>query len=359
LGQPLPFGVRDADGTLLLARGQVVRSEAQLQSLMSRGAVVELHDLLDAVALALQAPRQQLPSLWGDAIKRLDQTLTAHADEGFAAALDAATAPLSALLTRDPDLAIFQVLSERAGADVAYGARRSLQTAIAALLVSRRLGWDDADGERAFKVGLTMNLSMLGLQGQLARQAVPPSPAQRQQLQTHPMRSLHLLEQAGVADTLWLEAVLQHHEVEDGSGYPSGRRDVSDLASLVRRADVYTGKLASRSTREALGADRAGRQMFVQDPGHPMTAALVKEFGIYPPGCHVRLQSGELAIVVARGGTITTPLVACLTDPVGRTLPQPERVDTATKGRAVAAVETLGSDRRLPPLERLMVALVS
>ena len=44
-------------------------------------------------------------------------------------------------------------------------------------------------------------------------------------------------------------------------------------------------------------ADVAGRQMFMQDPGHPMTAALVKEFGIYPPGCHVRLASGELAVV--------------------------------------------------------------
>jgi hypothetical protein len=29
-----------------------------------------------------------------------------------------------------------------------------------------------------------------------------------------------------------------------------------------------------------------------------MTAALVKEFGIYPPGCFVRLASGELAMVI-------------------------------------------------------------
>ena len=359
LGQPLPFGVRDADGTLLLARGQLVHSPTQLEALMARGAVVELHELIDAATLARQAPRRQLPGLWNDAIARLDQALAAHAAEGFAVALDAATAPLAALVDRDPDLAIFQVLSERAGADVAYGARRSLQTAVTALLVSRRLGWDDADGERAFKVGLTMNLSMLELQGQLARQAAPPTPAQRQQLQTHPMRSLRLLEQAGVTDTLWLEAVLQHHEVEDGSGYPAGRSDVCDLASLVRRADVYTSKLSSRSTREALGADLAGRQMFLQDPGHPMTAALVKEFGIYPPGCHVRLQSGELAIVVARGSTIMTPVVACLTDPMGRTLSQPERVDTAARGRGVAAVEGLGRGRRPLPLDRLMAALVS
>jgi len=38
--------------------------------------------------------------------------------------------------------------------------------------------------------------------------------------------------------------------------------------------------------------------MFVQDQGHPMVAALVKEFGIYPPGCCVRLASGEVGLVV-------------------------------------------------------------
>jgi ribosomal protein L2 len=74
---------------------------------------------------------------------------------------------------------------------------------------------------------------------------------------------------------------------------------------------VYTSKLAARSSRDALAADIAGRQMFMQDPGHPMTAALVKEFGIYPPGCHVRLNSGELRMVpdgcMATVGAVSNP----------------------------------------------------
>jgi hypothetical protein len=359
LGQPLPFGVRDADGTLLLARGHVVESAPQLDALLSRGALVDILELVDAQTLARQAPSEELPRLWGDAIRRLDQALGCGASAGFAAALDDASGPMTALITRDPDLAIFQVLRQGGGDDVNYGVRRSLQTAITALLVARRLGWEDDEATRSFKVALTMNLSMLELQGQLARQATPPTPAQREQLQTHPMRSLRLLEQAGVADALWLRAVLQHHENEDGSGYPSGCSDAGDLASLVRRADVYTSKLASRSTRDALAADLAGRQMFMQDPGHPMTAALVKEFGIYPPGCHVRLHSGELAVVVARGETITMPVVACLTDPLGRPLPRPERVDTASAGRGVASVVGERSIKRPLPLDRLMAALAA
>jgi len=206
-------------------------------------------------------------------------------------------------------------------------------------------------------VALTMNLSMLELQGQLARQVLPPRPDQRHALQTHPMRSVRMLELAGVSDALWLEAVLQHHEDEGGNGYPSGGTEVSELASLVRRSDIYTSKLASRSTREAIAADLAGRQMFMQDPGHPMTAALVKEFGIYPPGCHVRLASGELAVVVARGRSITAPVVACLTNASGATLPVPVRRDTSLRAHAVAGVVGEGSVSLKMPLDRLLAAL--
>ena len=51
LGQPLAFSVRDADRTLLLARGQVIADGAQLDALMRRGALVEVHELTEANVL--------------------------------------------------------------------------------------------------------------------------------------------------------------------------------------------------------------------------------------------------------------------------------------------------------------------
>jgi HD-GYP domain-containing protein (c-di-GMP phosphodiesterase class II) len=354
LGLPLPFDVRDADRTLLLARGQTVQTHAQLEALMQRGALVGLGELRATRDDVLKAPRKQLAALWVQSMDNVAEAIRHCGQAGFRDALDASAEPVLALVERDPDLAIFQVLHQGANADTQYGARRSLHSAITSQLVAHRLGWSADECERAFKVALTMNISMLELQGQLARQNTPPTPEQRQGLQSHPMRSVQMLEMAGVADADWLQAVLQHHENEDGSGYPSGRRDVSDLASLARRADGYTAKLSSRSNRDALAADIAGRQIFMEDPGHPMTAALVKEFGIYPPGCHVRLVSGELAIVVARGATITTPIVACLSNARGTPLPQPVRRDTAQRAYAVDAVVGERSVTVRPTLEQLL-----
>ena len=338
LGAPLPFNVRNADKTLLLARGQQVQSSEQLDALFVRGALVDLAELQSARDEVLKAPREQLPRLWRQNMDRVAQAILHSEEDGFCSALDDASAPVLSLIERDPDLAIFQVLRQGAGAETDYGARRSLHTAITAHLVAQRLGWATEDCTRMFKVALTMNLSMLALQGQLATQNIPPTPVQRKALTTHPMRSVQMLELAGVNDADWLRGVLDHHETPDGSGYPGGRSDVGDLATLAHRADVYTSKLASRSTRDSLAADIAGRQMFMQDPGHPMTAALVKEFGIYPPGCHVRLVSGELAIVVARGPTVTSPVVACLTNGQGRPLASPQRRDTHHRAHAVTAV---------------------
>lgn len=354
LGEPLPFNVRDADKTLLLARGQQIESRAQLEALFKRGALVDLAELQTAREEILKAPRKQLPRLWQRCLLQVSQTLLNCApQQSLADALEEATRPLQTLIERDADLAIFQVLRQGAHGDVTYGAQRSLQTAITALLVAQRLAWDTAQCERVFKVALTMNISMLALQGQLARQTTPPSTGQRDELRSHPMRSVQMLQLAGVHDADWLQAVLRHHENEDGSGYPSGCSDVGELASLARRADTYTSKLASRSSRDALAADLAGRQMFMQDPGHPMTAALVKEFGIYPPGCYVRLVSGELAIVVQRGASITAPLVACLTTQRGQPLAQPERRDTSLPAHAVAMVVGEGSIRKPLSLDRL------
>lgn len=358
LGAPLPFNVRNADRTLLLARGQQVESVEQLEALFARGALVDLAELQTARDEIVKAPRAALPRLWQRCLLQLSQTLlNAAPGRDFGSALADASQPVQTLIERDPDLAIFQVLRQDTGADVSYGARRSLQTAITALLVAQRLAWEPAECERVFKVALTMNISMLELQGQLARQTTVPSEAQRADLRSHPMRSVQMLQLAGVADADWLGAVLRHHEHEDGSGYPAGCTDVGELASLARRADAYTSKLASRSTRDAMAADLAGRQMFMQDPGHPMTAALVKEFGIYPPGCTVRLASGELAIVVQRGSTITTPVVACLTTPSGHTLAQPVRRDTAVAGSAVAAVLGESAARAPLGLDRLAAVL--
>lgn len=338
LRAPLPFNIRDHDGTLLLARGHVVESTEQMAALFARGALVDLAELQTAADRVKLARPDELPGLWAQCLDDLNDRLRNSAKEGFLDALQEVTPAVLALVERDKDLAIFQVLRQNGNEHLQYGVNHSSHAAITAYLVAQRLGWSTDESQRVFKATLTMNLSMLELQGQLALQTTPPTPQQREAITAHPHVSRLLLEVSGVTDADWLAAVANHHEKPDGSGYPAGRRDSGDLAALVQRADIYTAKLSPRATRSSIAADKAGRMMFMQEPGHPMTAALIKEFGAYPPGCLVRLASGETGMVVRRGPTVMTPIVAVMSSPTGANLSHPVRRDTSQKAYCVHAV---------------------
>jgi HD-GYP domain-containing protein (c-di-GMP phosphodiesterase class II) len=249
------------------------------------------------------------------------------------------------------------VVRQEAAGKSAYGVSHSVHTAIASYLVAQRLGWDAECVKRVFKAALTMNLAMLELQGRLATQVTPLTTSQRDSIHHHPLRSAEMLEASGVKDADWISAVRDHHESPGGHGYPRGSQDVGDMASLLRRVDIYTAKLSPRNSRQALPANQAGRDLFMQDGQHPMAAAVVKEFGVYPPGCFVQLQCGEVGVVIRRGPNANTPVVASLTSRTGDALLEPARRHTDHRGYGVVGVVRESALRvRVSPEKLVMLA---
>jgi HD-GYP domain-containing protein (c-di-GMP phosphodiesterase class II) len=358
VGEPLPFNVFNNDQTLLLAKGQRVNSTDQMQALFDRGTLVDIAELQASGDEIHAAPPKQLAALWTENISRMHRTLTHAEGESFREALDEAAKPVATLIDRDPDLAILQVLRQEGNQNTQYGLNHAIHTAIVCRLVAKRLQWNDEEANRAFKAALTMNLSMFELQGILANHPGRPNEEQKALIHSHPRRSREMLERAGVTDPVWLEAVEQHHETPDRKGYPGGIANPSELASLLHRADVYAAKLSPRANRDPLPADRAGREIFMRDPGNPITAALVKEFGVYPPGCYVALASGEVGVVVKRGPTVMAPLVAVLVNKSGEAMIEPLKRDTTNPAHAVTGVVPARAIRiRLSPDKLAAIAL--
>lgn len=356
IGQPLPFGICDAEGVLLLARGQRIESSAQLQSLLDRGAFI-VRDLgAEAAERVLQAKTAQLPALWTESADQVARLLRAKVDAQYHRAVEVVAQPVLALVQRDPNLAIFQVVRADEGVMQHYASRHALHAAIASHLGAVRMGWGADAGKLLFRAALTMNLAMADLQNRLAQQVSPPSTQQRQAIQEHPSRGAELLEAGGVAQADWLAAVARHHEKPDGSGYPKGLTDVGELALLLNQADEFTARFSPRAARPGLAPDVAVREFFQADPQNPMTAAIVKEFGLYPPGVAVRLKTGEVGIVMRRGLKATTPIVAVVTTRQGDALMTPQRRDTADPAHAVVAVVPLAAVRVRMPVDKLLQA---
>lgn len=338
LGAPLPFNIRNNDKTLLLARGKIISSQEQMDALFDRGALVDYEELSNWRTELQNAKAQDLPELWNKSFDRVGKALKANVHEDFCAALDAASKPVLALIEHDPDLAIFQCVRQQAAGKAQYGVQHAIHTAIATYLAAQRLDWAPNIRQAAFKVALTMNISILEMQSRLAMQVSPLTSGQRKAIDEHPERSVAMLKEAGITDSDWLTAVGQHHENEAGTGYPNRVSNVHEIAALVSRTDVYTAKLSPRINRSAIPAHQAARSMFMRDQGHPMTAAIIKEFGVYPPGCFVALACGEIGIVIKRGIGANTPVVAALTDKDGNALMEPLRRNCANPGFGVTSV---------------------
>ena len=356
LGEALPWGVRDAQGQLLLARGQVIAGEAQLAALLERGASVDIEEVRAAAKRAETEAKRPLNlfALWERALWQVDRVLRSVAEEpGFALRVDELVQHVVTLVDRDVDVAVYLTVRQDPKRLTIYALAHSVHCALVALLMARRLGWPEDKTRSLMKAALTMNISTLALQGRLAAQGVGPTPAQLEQIRPHPVQGEAMLRAAGVDDALWLAAVAQHHEKPDGSGYPNGLREISELGTALRHIDVFMAKMAPRAMRAPLSTQVAARQLFQEDAGGPVSAAIIKEFGIYPPGDFVQLKSGEMAVVVRRSANARTPQAASITDRHGMPMVNTVLRDTAKPEFAIVSLVTDKSlVLRVPP-ERL------
>ncbi len=349
LGMPLPFSVRSADKTLLLAAGQMLRDEGQFDELFERGAVVELEELKAAFGAddPLFAPRRHaeakaiaaavLPQRWAECTARVAAALAPEAAQRLPA-LALASRNLALLVQRSANLAMSQIVRPEAAGQAHYGITHAMNAAIACLVTARTLGWREDEQQRALHAALTMNLSIIDLQGRLAHQVSPLTAMQRQLIDEHPLRSAEMLEADGVDDGAWLAAVREHHETPEGKGYPNRCAPGSELSQLLRFADIYTALMSRRATRAAMSTHDAAREIYALAEGNPLCQALIKSFGVFPPGCFVRLASDEVGVVTGNGDKAYHPRVAVLALSDGQARRTPVWRDTAHEAHRIVAL---------------------
>ena len=133
----------------------------------------------------------------------------------------------------------------------------------------------------------------------------------------------------GLAPTVAFE----HHLRLDGSGYPIGvtRKALNLGTMLCSIADVHDAMRSHRAYQESFPTDRIIAVLKSND-GLQFDQQLVEHFtqlmGIYPPGSLVKLDTGELGVVVrVNPEDPYRPKVRVIAGPNGQTLPHPYDVD--------------------------------
>ena len=387
VGQPLPCALRDQSGVLLASKGFMVSSRQDLQAMVGRreqiyidsdqsdnfrrGYVNRLNNLvmedksLGQIAEVQISPydarRSREVAVDNDLPDWLDLQTQAHAmlrdtqGESFLPRLERLQAELERHTRRNPDGTLFALI-HLAGSEVRqYSASHAmLVNVMCSLAAFEVLKWPQAQLNALSSAALTMNISMTELQDRLALQKEPPTPAQLQRIQTHAPRSVDLLQQMGVSDGLWLEAVLNHGAKTPGP--LAGRSDGQRLARLIQRADMFAARLSPRASR-APEAPGVAMQSCYFDENKQMDeagAALIKAVGIYSPGTYVRLASQEIAVVIKRGLNTTMPKVAVLINRQGMPTGEPSVRDTSQADYRITASVPFRDVKVTHNLDKLM-----
>jgi len=338
-GRPLPFALRDSSGRLLLGRGTVVATEAQIAALAARGMWVSSDDAdnfqrayaaqldgmgrsdtalgtiasakpdLEAFNAGAAGPPTR-PEDWTTLVRRAHALLREPPATGFVAQLESLRSDVLQLLQRSPDRALLALVS-MAGRELNhYAAAHAVLVAALCELVAAQVQDMPVDKRQSLGLAaLSMNIAMASLQNILAVQERPPNDVQRAQIAGHPGQSAEQLRQLGVTDEVWLEAVAHHHDAAPG---PLASRPIGQqLARMIQRADLFAARLSPPKNRRALSAAAAAQVAYQDENRRPDEAGmqLIKAIGIYPPGCLVELASGEQGVVVRRGMQADKPVV--------------------------------------------------
>jgi HD-GYP domain-containing protein (c-di-GMP phosphodiesterase class II) len=115
--------------------------------------------------------------------------------------------------------------------------------------------------------GKLHDIGKLSLPWALLNKIIPLTPLERDMIRTHSEEGLRILTRVHLPEIGAI--VVEHHECPDGSGYPSGKRDISLMGAIIGVADTFEAmttvnrkyrspKSLETAVREIVGL--AGRQ---------------------------------------------------------------------------------------------------
>jgi HD-GYP domain-containing protein (c-di-GMP phosphodiesterase class II) len=203
---------------------------------------------------------------------------------------------------------------------------------------------------------LVADAGMLHVPVAILMDAGPLGEEQRRLVERHARAGGDLAARLLPGEAWLVEAAAMHHERLDGSGYPSGLRDVqiAPLTRLLAVCDVYAALCQGRPHRPAFDPRTALTDTLLLAERGLLDRAQAERLlclSFYPVGSVVELADGAVGIVVATHavrrdlGAPARPVVALLTDSDGKGLAAPCLLDLAQSDHR-SIVRTVSGEER-------------
>ncbi|MBT3276196.1 MAG: HD domain-containing protein, partial [Spirochaetales bacterium] len=214
-----------------------------------------------------------------------------------------------------------------------YIVTHSVKTAILALAVADYLKFPPFKQIDLGTAALLHVIGMLKIPESIYLSDKQLSPQERKALAAHPVLGFRILKAASFPIAV-SQAVLEHNERLDGSGFP--RRLVGEKTSqygkILAVASSYNAAISKRPYKSGVDG-HSGIMDLVKDAGkrydEKALAALVYVLSLYPIGTYIIMSNGSLGMVVKPNPEDPKhPVVKLLVDENGNSYPNPPLVHT-------------------------------
>jgi hypothetical protein len=216
---------------------------------------------------------------------------------------------------------------------VDYVAVHQARVCVLALRIAAGVGYDRA---RLISLGLAAAVFDVGLwqlPDAIVRAEDAVSSKDLALWRSHPKVSAEIVESWGPPNAHIVQTILEHHEREQGQGFPQGLHGaaIDPDAKIIGLVDTYSALTLPPSSRRRLRPHEAIRDI-VKTRNDQFPSALIKgllsEISVFPPGTVVRLNTDEVGRVIAvNRNHPLRPKVEILADGKGHRLPAPKLLD--------------------------------
>lgn len=355
LGEPLPFSVYDTEGRLLLRQGIVITMPEQVDRIIERKAVMGTSGLSAADRPPAPPRSPASPRMPGEAMPVFEQmgSLILNLKHSFATALKTPdqidlAARIRQFATKIQTLCKDDIDSALAAPHLdylnPYLIVHQVMGAVLAEVIARRTGLAVEERLPLVCAGLTRDIGMFGIQAELDQCDGPMPDVLKRAVHEHPLSTTDVLRRVGVDDAAWLDAVEQHHERLNGSGYPRGIQadDIGRGGRILAIADTYSAMTKPRPYRNKQHfAQNALRDIYLQKDVHldgELVQAMIREIGIFPPGSIVKLKNGEIAVIKHCTHKPAEAVVYTVYDQRGMPLLEPLRREAANPNYEIVSM---------------------